>query len=377
MKRTALSATALAVLLSATSLARAGEATKGREAIKKGIEWMLKQQKPDGSWGQYQANVGQTALVVWALASSPQQLRERNSAEVKKAARFILKHRQRDGTIVVKGQGLENYNTSMAVLALVALENRRYLRTIRSAKNYVVGLQVTGDPKDFKHGGIGYGSHKERGPDLSNTQFALQALRAAGLKKDDPAFKRALIFIRRCQNLEEKNDRSWAGVAAGPENRGGGVYRPEGEDVSKAGKVETRGGKVGWKSYGSMTYAMLLGFIYCGAEKDSPEVKGAMEWVANNYTLDENPGMKKQGLYYYYHTFAKALRASGVGKIKDAEGVEHDWAEDLVAKLGSLQKEDGHWENSASRWYEADPTLVTAYTIRALTLAVEEIESRK
>jgi len=356
---------------------QSGKAARAREAVKRGVEWMLDQQKPDGSWGKYDANVGQTALVVWALAASPLQLREANSAEVKKAVGFMLKHRHPDGSIVVKGQGLENYNTSMAVLALVALENPSHLQVIEKARDYVVGIQVTGVESDPKFGGIGYGSHKERGPDMSNTSFAIEALRAAGLGEDDPAFKRALVFVRRCQNLGETNDQPAAQVATDPENRGGGVYRPMiGDDASKAGKIEKRG-KVGWKSYGSMTYAMLMGFIYCGAAMDSPEVKGAMEWITNNYTLEENPGMKSQGLYYYYHTFAKAMRASGVGKIKDSEGVEHDWAEELVAKLVSLQKEDGHWENATSRWFEADPTLVTAYTIRALTLAVEEIESRK
>ncbi len=105
-------------------------------------------------------------------------------------------------------------------------------------------------------------------------------------------------------------------------------------------------------------------------------MKGALDWISNNWDLSENPGMGKQGQYYYYHTFAKAMRASGLKTIKTPDGKEHDWAKELSAKLIELQKEDGSWVNPADRWYEGDPTLVTAYALRSLTQAVEEIESR-
>ena len=61
------------------------------------------------------------------------------------------------------------------------------------------------------YGGAGYDS-KSR-PDLSNTQFFLDALKAAGVPKDDPALKKALIFVSRCENLKGKeyNDQPWAG----------------------------------------------------------------------------------------------------------------------------------------------------------------------
>ena len=60
-----------------------------------------------------------------------------------------------------------------------------------------------------------------------------------------------------------------------------------------------------------MTYAGLKSMIYAGVKKDDPRVKAAYEWVQKHYTLDENPGMGGNGLYYYYHTFAKALDAIG------------------------------------------------------------------
>jgi len=66
---------------------------------------------------------------------------------------------------------------------------------------------------------------KER-PDLSNAQFALQAMHDAGLKPEDPAFKAALVFLSRTQNSSETNDQPWAG------NDGGFVYTAANEGDS-------------------------------------------------------------------------------------------------------------------------------------------------
>lgn len=78
------------------------------------------------------------------------------------------------------------------------------------------------------------------------------------------------------------------------------------------------------RSYGSMTYAGLKSFIYAGLTKDDPRVKAAWNWINNNWTLDENPGMKlnspdvaRNGLFYYYHTLTRALKEYGETTVKD------------------------------------------------------------
>ncbi len=60
-----------------------------------------------------------------------------------------------------------------------------------------------------------------------------------------------------------------------------------------------------------MTYAGLKSMIYAGLTPDDPRVKAACDYIKNHYTLDENPGLGQQGLYYYYHTFAKAMALLG------------------------------------------------------------------
>ena len=113
-----------------------------------------------------------------------------------------------------------------------------------------------------------------------------------------------------------------------------------------------------------------------GLTTEDPRVKAAYEWIRRYYSLDENPGLGRQGLYYYYHTFAKALSALQVDYLEDAEGNRHDWRKELVERLAQLQKENGSWLNTADRWYEGDPNLVTAYSLMALSYCrpVEESE---
>ncbi len=77
-----------------------------------------------------------------------------------------------------------------------------------------------------------------------------------------------------------------------------------------------------------MTYAGLKSMIYAGVDKDDQRVKAAVEWARQHYTLDENPGLGDAGLYYYFHTFAKALDAMGQPTVVDDEGVEHDWRQE-------------------------------------------------
>ena len=97
---------------------------------------------------------------------------------------------------------------------------------------------------------------------------------------------------------------------------------------------------------------------------------GARSWIAANYTLDQNPGMPaaigQQGLYYYYLTHARALRAWGEPTLAVTGGAPVRWADALTDRLVSLQRDDGSFVNAEGRWMEDDPVLVTAYALTAL-----------
>lgn len=331
-----------------------------KDAVERGISFLRKNQNEDGSYGEYH-DVGVTALCVAGMARSPKAYRQDDGPFISNAVEFLLANVQEDGSIMNKNQGLANYKTCASILALVSVEDPKLKPVIEKAKNFVVGLQASEqrgyDPQKHKkaYGGIGYGGDQR--PDLSNTQFALDALKSAGLERDSKVWKRVIVFLNRCQNYSETNDMQTAG------NDGGGIYAP---GDSKAGKLTLPNGKVVFKSYGSMTYALLRCFLLAGVGKDDPRVQAAYRWLQKHYTLDENPEMGTQGLYYYYLTLAEALRLYGDPYFMTADGKRHLWANELAEKLLSLQKEDGSWVNETSRWWESDKVLCTAYAILAL-----------
>ncbi|MCZ6679720.1 MAG: terpene cyclase/mutase family protein [Candidatus Poribacteria bacterium] len=323
-------------------------------AIDRGLEWLKEQQ---GTEGLFHDHPGLTALAITAFLKHPQnKYAEADQPFIQKAIKILLEMQQPNGAIydIDKQPALPNYNTSVALMALSSTKNPAYSEAITKGQGFIKGLQVA-DAEDVYFGGIGYGS-RETVHDLSNMSFAMQALKESGF--DDPeVWDKAIKFLERCQNRSETNDRDWSG------DDGGFIYAPDGE--SKAGSDEN--GKP--KSYASMTYAGILSFIYANVDKNDPRVQSAVDWIKKHFTVEENYGMEKQGLFYNYHTMAKALKTYGEPTIMDAKGISHDWYRELAEKLISEQNPQGFWQNEESRWMERDPVLVTSYAVLALATA--------
>ena len=125
------------------------------------------------------------------------------------------------------------------------------------------------------------------------------------------------------------------------------------------------------RSYGSMTYAGLLALIYAQVDAQDTRVQSAKDWASRHWSLDENPGMGPEGLYYFFNVLAKCLQAAGDDTLTLPDGRTVVWREEVVRKLVSLQRPDGFWVNENNRWWEADPNLVTAYTLLALAAALQ------
>ncbi len=342
-------------------------------AIGKGLTWLAARQKPEGYWGQ-QEYPALTALVLTGFQGDQSGFYKRKYEQaITKGYGYLLTNVKPDGGIY--GKELTNYNTSISMMALLMANRPEYQPVIKNARKYIIGLQddfgekgMGDDPLD---GGIGYGGTYKHS-DLANTTFALEALHYSRYLKSDVAgdaeakdlnWKAAVQFLSRTQNLPGSNDQKWA--SDDPDNKGGFVYFP---DESKAGEVKLPDGKVALRSYGSMSYAGLLSYIYAQLDRNDPRVKAVYDWLSRHYTLDENPGMGKDGLYYYYHTMAKALSLYGINEFTLENGKKVNWRKDLALKLLNLQNKDGFWVNENNRWWEKDPVLATSYTIIALEI---------
>ncbi len=367
---------------------------RAHEAMARGVAFLLEHQNDNGSFGNIPkapetGELGITGVVARALAGLPKPLRnERVEKALQRAIAWMLAHQREDGAFGQRGTGLVTYRTAVAITALVAADPVRYAEPIRRARDYLArtqfseehGLEGDNPQASPYYGGWGYGKRGARpDADMSNTWMALDALRAAGLDESSPVWRRAVVFLRRCQNRSESNDIQSETVAVGDD--GGFMYDP-GLDKGKSKPVTRPDGKIEIPSYASMTYAGLLSMVHARLAKDDPRVQAAWDWIRRNYTLEENRGLgtrtdprrAQQGLYYYFLVFAKALDAWGEAQVPAADGKAHRWAEELVERLVQLQRADGSWYNDEPRWWERDPVLVTGYTLQAFEYAVRWLE---
>lgn len=331
-----------------------------RAALTRGASFLVeKKQAVDGS---FSAEVGPavTALAVTALVKSGMPA---DAAPVKQGLAYLLSFQQPDGGIYAPGSPTANYETSIGLLALAACNADGSLdATIAAAVASVKNLQWDeGEGKgeaDLAFGGAGYG--KKSRPDLSNTQFMVEALRTVGTSENDPAIQRALAFVSRTQNLPGPHNTA---PFAEKNPDGGFYYTPAAGGESQAGTTP----EGGLRSYGSMTYAGLKSMIFAGVTKDDPRVKAALAWLEKHYTFEENPGMGDAGLFYYFHTAGKALDVLGVESFTSADGTNHAWRDELSTAIITRQREDGSWKNGNERWMEGETDLATAYALLALS----------
>ena len=328
------------------------------EPIGKGLAWLRTRQRQDGTWydgswyGGYSTYVGVTSLAALAFLNAGY---DETDTTVHDAIQFVLRNVKPSGAIYSSSYYHGTYETSLAIMALVATHNDTYRSTVENAKDWLVNSQWDEDciwgsvsKSNWYYGGFGYGDHTR--PDLSNTQFALLALDAAGLPKDDSAWTKVQVFLHRCQDVDFPITLTIDGddYTVQPYRRiyedGGFSYTPTTAN-----------------SYGSMHAAGIWGLLLSDVPMSDPRTVVALEWLRDHYTWDENPRAGSSWLYYYYLVMAKALLMTGLSTIDG-----HDWYSELYDKLVDLKHEAADkWYWQGSGWAEA-ANIATAYSILAL-----------
>jgi squalene-hopene/tetraprenyl-beta-curcumene cyclase len=364
------------VLLTGTAFAEQAPRPQ-TDAEKKAIAYLLTQQNKDGAWVP-QVGPAITAMVVKGLVQAGTPI---DDPALKKALAFMDSMKQKDGGYYKDSN--PNYNSAIVLSTLAAYQQHAmsgniwrgpapYSREIAGLQAFLKGLQLDETKKDDKgvaiektnswYGGSGYGSSR---PDLSNTAFFVEALHDSGIKGDDPAIQKALVFVSRTQMYGETNDQPFAKGTTD----GGFIYTPTGGGDSKFGTIGKLEGGSTLRSYGSMTYSGFKSMLYAGLTEKDPRVKAAVQWITNNWTLEYNPGSggSADGQYYYVHVFARAMSAWNHDELTDSKGVKHLWRQELNDFLKAQQKSDGSFVNVKSeRWLEGNPVLATSYAVLAL-----------
>lgn len=350
-----------------------------RESIRRGSQFLYNNQDSTGWWSDPDLPALTGLALVALKMTKVKDLDRKYESERMRAYDYLTSLVKRDGTI--HAGRLINYNTACSLMAFSVSENDRYQSIIRKARASIANSQIDIGEKgklDNPHdGGVGYNSKYDHS-DMNNTLMAVEAMRMSemALRGSEKSVNRPVVdldwkalehFLASCQNLPERSNNP--NLSKNVQDRGGFIYHP-GE--SKAGEVvDEKSNRIALRSYGSISYAGMMSFAYARIGKDDERVKAVMTWLGNNYTLEENPGMGQEGLYYYFHLMAKSLSAQDVDKLKVADGRHVNWKRDLVKRLVSLQNPDGSWKNSNKRWMEGDPILTTSYVLIALSLLSE------
>ncbi|MDX2111173.1 MAG: hypothetical protein SFY80_13135 [Verrucomicrobiota bacterium] len=342
-----------------------------RSALSRGHDFLLSQQGGNGSWKQDPAITG---LVVYAFVLDPlYNPNIKSEMALARAITYLEDFVKPDGGIYRKDYA--HYTTAVCLLAFSETKQAKYRDIIKNARQYLIVSQVD-ESENYKpdhpyYGGIGYGGDER--PDLSNTHLAMEAIRAADryearftgavpeatgdttIKQAAPElhWEKALIFLNRCQNVKAVNTMDYA------TDDGGFIYET---GTYKAERSH---------SYGSMTYAGVKSLIYANVKKDDIRVQKAAAWIRDHYTWKENPGFGTTSLFYYFMTGAKSLSVLGDDFVVTPDGIAHNWREEIIRQILSLQGEDGSWLNSNGQYWENIKDLSTAYNLIALKYTLQ------
>jgi Prenyltransferase and squalene oxidase repeat len=367
------------------------------EALAKASRFLISRQSADGSWrsptyGAFKEGDSLTGIAVVALAHARTGGAPDTLEACEKGAAYLAGFVKDDGAIDGGPHGLSYpvYTAATAVMALSApgMESHRRARDawLTYLRRRQLVEQLGWQMRDREYGGWGFSSALPRRPqegqpvppltesNLSATVFALEALHAAGSASDDPALKKALVFVERCQN--------WRDDHRDPALDDGGFFFIYDDPVrNKAGvSGKDADGSVRFASYGSMTADGLRALLACGLTINDPRVLVARRWLVAHFRPDSHPGSyapdrepNREAVYFYYcASAALALRSAGTKEVS-AEVRPLAWAELLSESLRERQRSDGSWSNSAVAVREDDPIVATCLAIRALTVCRDEL----
>ncbi len=359
-------------------------------AADRAVAWLLAQQNGAGHWSNEQFPA-LTALPLWALTRAGRA----DTPAARKAVDYLLSCAHENGAIYrepkekVKGGGMPNYNTAIAMVALHLSGDPRATPVVLKARQFIARSQHLGG--DVYYGGMGYDSDTGRAyADLSNSYIAFEAMRATesaedvrkdGTAKADLDWKAAQKFVQRTHNDARFNESTWA--SDDPADRGGFAYHPE---QTRSGTFTNAAGIVKFRSMKGMTYAGLLSYIYAEVDRTDPRVEATVNWAVSHWGLGSNNAVsggsqahdtkdEKEGLYYLLNVMSKGLAAYGQDVFQPAGHESFNWRTQMIETLMSLQKTDaktgqGYWINEVGRYWESDPVLVTSYALIALQVAM-------
>ena len=340
-----------------------------RSSTLRASRFLLSRQLPDGSWSRHPLI---TTYALLALVNGPEASAPACGRAVAEALAFIAAQVHADGSVWnERCQEYRVHSTAISLRALARMDRPEHRSAIRIARRFLIGTQRVDVPDSDPRFG-GFAAAVGGTPDLTTTQWVLEALyladrlahnwteaAASHRRGMQEVYKRALVFISRCQRLEAAA-RAPEPLSLG-EPPGWFEDHPEGVSARVAVSATPRG-------IGFLTYAGLTGLLFAGASPEDIRVRSAIAWAVHHYTTDENPGLGSIGLYTYLYSMTRALKAWELRSGLMTAPPTPAWRAAVASRLLSLQRGTGEWAQDVPAWWETQPELMTAYGLLTLQL---------
>lgn len=313
------------------------------QAVSRGIDFLIRNQKPNGSIYDRQNNIAMTSLAIMAMASIgevPSSV-DRRGQVMANAIDYVL-HPSNQNPVGYYGfrYGSRMYGHGIVTLMLTEMlgmgismdQNRRIHESLELAIGLILASQKVNKEKRLR-GGWRY-APDSRDSDLSITVWQVMALRSAkndGMDVPSEAIDAAVNYLKNSYSVPVDDE----GTPESP--IGGFTYIPQSRHATF-----------------TMTAAGLLALQVCGLY-DSPLVSGAAEWLLKN-----PPKQSHRFFYYGMYYYAQGMHQVGGKYATVAEKLTSD-------ALLSMQKGDGSFrpggeENQIGSVYS------TAMAILSLTV---------
>ncbi len=274
----------------AADLGKLGPATEA--AIERGLEFLAKHQRSDGSWQledfgdrpRLRSHTAATALSLLAFQGAGYSHRQYHYAPVcKSALEFLLAHQQPDGDLYIPMDEASNanarfYSHSIASLALCEAFGMTQDEALREPAQRAVQFMVkTQDPVG---GGWRYLPGVESDTSVSGWyMMALKSAELSGLEVPKSTFDNIKGWLDKAQ--------------ASPEERHLYRYNPLAPDSPM-----TRHGRI---PNPTMTGVGLLMRLYLGWRRNTPEMIRGADYLLENLPAEGTQLDPKRDTYYWYY----------------------------------------------------------------------------
>ena len=325
---------AVMVFCSAASPQRAQAeitAEEVNEAIQRGVDYLKREQRQDGSWEDpvgYPGGI--TSLCTLALLNCGEPAR---GEAVQNAVNYLRKAKLQ-----------MTYSTALQTMVFCAAEPATNMALIKRNALWLEQNQKRMGPM------AGSWGYPQAEGDNSNSQFALLALHEAervGVEVNDRTWELARAYWTQNQN----HNGSWGYK---PNLGGTGSMTCAGiaalvitSDRLSRGDAEADGDHVSC----------------CGEQQDHIQLEQALAWMGRNFSVHVNPGTHGQQGWLLYYLYG-VERAGRLTNQRFLGG--HDWYREGAELLVSLQDQlSGYWKGSGHA--EDDPHLATSLALLFLS----------